>query len=254
MRRLGYIIIHFVELVRFFGFKNGFLLILKIVLSKKNDVIKVNVQNFKNSVAIRKADSDLEIFFQVFCDLQYDFTYFLNYNPKNIIDCGANVGYSALFFADKFPGAKIICVEPAASNFQQLEFNTRGYTDITLLHAGIWYKNGTVSIKKEDEWAASFEVQEINDASSSSLRGITIDQIAKENQFETIDILKIDIEGAEFELFSNNPHQWLSITKCIVIELHDFMKKGTSQVFFKEMAVYNWKTVIKGENIICFKD
>ena len=94
----------------------------------------------------------------------------------------------------------------------------------------------------------------IFEASTSFLRAITIDQIAKDYLFTTIDILKIDIEGSEFELFSNNPHPWLSITKCIVIELHDFMKKGTSQVFFKEMAFYNWKTVIKGENIICFKD
>ena len=68
-----------------------------------------------------------------------------------------------------------------------------------------------------------------------------------------IDILKIDIEGAEYNLFANNPHDWLNKTRCLIIELHDLLSPGTSQIFFKEMANYKWNTFIKGENIVSFR-
>jgi len=68
-----------------------------------------------------------------------------------------------------------------------------------------------------------------------------------------IDMLKIDIEGAEKYLFQNNPHEWLSKVKCLIIELHDNLQPGTSQAFFREMAKYDWFTFIKGENIFCLR-
>ena len=254
MRQLGYNVIYFVQLVRFFGFKEGVAIFFKIVTAGKNTTINIRSKKFSNPVQIRVSDSDLPIFYQVFGELQYDINFHLPYKPQYIIDAGSNVGYSCLYFASLFPAATIIGIEPQAQNYKQLQYNTAGNKNIKVMQAGIWHQPCSISIKDEGEWSASFEVQENGSGQNSTLRGITIDEIAADNKFDTIDILKIDIEGAEFNLFSHNPHTWLPKTRCLIIELHDNLRSGTSQVFFREMARYNWRTFIKGENIICFKE
>jgi FkbM family methyltransferase len=251
MRQLGYNVIYLVQLIRFFGFLEGVGIFFKIIISGKNTVISIHSKKFINPVQIRV--TDLPIFYQVFGELQYDINFYLRYKPLNIIDAGSNVGYSCLYFASIFPDATIIGIEPETRNFKQLKFNTANYKNIKCIQAGIWHQDAFISIKDENESSASFEVQENNNDQKSGLRGITIDSIATENNFDSIDILKIDIEGAEFNLFSSNPHTWLDKTRCVIIELHDLVQPGTSQVFFREMAKYNWNTFIKGENIISFK-
>ena len=141
---------------------------------------------------------------------------------------------------------------PQKDNFKQLEKNLANYSNIKKINAAVWFKPMKMLIKQEDDPGASFEVIE-SDKQDSELQGVTINDILEENNIEIIDILKIDIEGAEYDLFKNDPHPWLEKTRCLIIELHDLVKKGTSKVFFSAMSHYNWNTIIRGENIICFK-
>lgn len=250
MRKLGYNIIYLIQLIRYFGFADGASIFFKIIFAKTT--IRITSKKFRNEVEIRKMDSDLPIFYQVFAELQYDISYFLKYKPQTIIDCGANVGYASLYFKTLFPEAQIVAVEPQGNNFAQLNKNVSGYNNIKTINAAIWHRDAEISIKNEGQMSAGFEMQEATQG-GALLKGVTIDDIAAAEKFGTIDILKIDIEGSEFELFANNPHSWLSKTRCLIIELHDNLKPGISKLFFKEMSVYNWETYIKGENIICLK-
>jgi len=255
MRQIGYNIIALIQLVRFFGLIEGCLIFLKIIFTKKNGLIILNSKKFRNPVEIRKSDSDLPIFYQVFAELQYDIKYNLKFTPLNIIDCGANVGYSCLYFAESFPDATIIGIEPQKDNFKQLQKNVKKYSNITPINSAIWHYNTSLAIKDEEESSASFEVKEhtSHNEADLSLQSVTIKELMDKYNMPTIDILKIDIEGAEYNIFANDPHIWLDKTKCLIIELHDLLRPGTSQIFFKEMANYNWNTFIKGENIISFK-
>ena len=252
IRNIGYNVIYLIQLIRFFGLKEGLLSFLRIVTSSKNGVVKLNSAKFLNKIEIRRFASDLPIFYQVFGELQYDINFYLNYKPTRIIDAGYNVGFSCLYFASLFPDARIVGIEPEKRNFLQLKKNTSNYTNLKLYNAAIWYEPAILKIKDENDWSASFEVQksEVNDG---ELKAVTIPQIMAENNFDEVDIIKIDIEGAEFYLFGNDPHAWLSKTKCLIIELHDQLMPGTSKLFFGAMAAYDWETYIKGENIICFK-
>lgn len=251
MRKLGYNIIYLIQLIRYFGFTDGFGAFIKIVF--RSSFIKINSKKFNNSVYIRKKNSDIHIFYQVFAELQYDITFFTPFKPARMIDCGANVGYGTLYFNTVFPGVEVVSVEPETENYNMLCRNVANYKNVTPMHAAIWHKSAGMSIKNPAEFAAGFEVAESSDNSGFAIKGVTINEILKSRNWDYADIIKIDIEGAEFELFANNPHEWLAKTRCLVIELHDNLKPGVSQLFFKEMAHYNWITYIRGENIICFR-
>ena len=73
-------------------------------------------------------------------------------------------------------------------------------------------------------------------------------------QFELseIDILKIDIEGAEKEIFESGNLDWLSKIKILVIETHDITKPGCARAFFNALHGKFDKLYIQGENIVCF--
>jgi len=73
-------------------------------------------------------------FEKIFLDREYDLS-FLNLDPKVIIDGGSNVGYASVFFANRYPDARIISVEPEASNFRLLVKNTRSYPNVTRIRA-----------------------------------------------------------------------------------------------------------------------
>lgn len=253
MRKFGYNIIYFIELARFFGFKVAAGIMWKICSTSPRSVLNFDISKFKNVIQLRKGTSDLPIFYQVFCDLQYDLSWYLKFQPNNIIDAGANVGYGSLYFSYCYPKAKILAVEPESRNFQQLSLNVRSNPNIKPIHAGIWFEDGPLRIKNLQTEEASFEVEKVSNPAEAHFNGVTIDGLAAREGFETIDILKMDIEGAEYHLLNNNPEAWLDKTRCLIIELHDNLHPGTSQKFFQVMSKYNWFTVVMGENIICIK-
>ena len=76
---------------------------------------------------------------------------------------------------------------------------------------------------------------------------ITLDKIIKDYNLEKIDILKIDIEGAEREVFSNTS-SWIEKVDSIIIELHERMKTGCNRSFYCGSNGFDneWK---QGENV-----
>lgn len=253
MRNLGYSIIHFVQLARFFGFAEGAKIAFKIWLGGNKKAFSFSTKQFKNPVHIRRGASDLPIFYQVFCELQYDVDFFLGFLPITIIDAGANVGYASLYFTAKYPNARIVSVEAEKKNFSQLQTNVAGYTNITPIYGGVWHTSGWAKIKNEQEADASFEIVEAKEGEANSFQTYTVSDLMALGNFKTVDILKIDIEGAEYFLFKENPHSWLPYVRCLIIELHDQLQPGTSKLFFEAMSRYGWRTYAKGENIICIK-
>jgi Methyltransferase FkbM domain len=74
----------------------------------------------------------------------------------------------------------------------------------------------------------------------------------KERNWDTIDILKLDIEGAEKKVFESGYEQWLPKVKVLIVELHDRMRSGCSETVFKAVSQYSFSNEIRGENHIFF--
>ncbi len=249
--RLISILIRIGTYITRFGFVKG-LKIYFILKCSKKPIININLKKFSNPIKLRTNASDVAIFKQVFLEEEYEFS--LGFIPSTIIDAGANIGLSALFFTMKFPKTTIYSIEPELSNFKMLIENTKYYQNIfphqkalsTIdNHTLVIQDNGfgtsgfmTVPMAKNDEDIASIKV--------STISVMKVKQLYK---LDILDVVKIDIEGFEKELFSSNT-EWLKYTKCLIIELHDRMKKGCSQSVFKAINAYDFSFSMKGENLI----
>lgn len=113
---------------------------------------------------IRSGSTDLHVFQQIF--LYDDYLLDLNFKPEFIIDAGAYVGYSAIYFNQAYPLAKISSIEPSSDNFDTLEFNTSRIPQIRLYNAGLWNKPAFLKIQDRNTGNWGFQTLEVKEDES----------------------------------------------------------------------------------------
>lgn len=181
------------------------------------------------TVFVRPRTSDLYCINEVFLEKIYDLPYKLD--PSIIVDVGANIGSTSLYFINKYPRAKIYAIEPEHSNFQLLVRNCSGLDNIVCIQAGVWPEKTALLFADDRAEKCMMSLQPAGTA-EGAVTAITIPELMERFDIRTIDILKLDIEGSERELFSNGVEKWIDRIDTIAIELHDFLKPGCAQAFY----------------------
>lgn len=250
VRNFGLAVIRLVSLIRYFGLVSGLSIFWQLLSGKRKSEFIINDKNFKNKLYFRSQQSDPFIFEQVFVEQQYHFPEKFNSTVKWIIDAGANIGMASVYFANKYPGANIISIEPDAGNFALLQKNTSGYPQVTCLHAALWDKEEMLDIGNKTQLSAGYIVEPA--PGNNGIPGITLNRLLEKYNIEKLSIAKIDIEGSEREVFANDT-EWIGKTECIIVEIHDHLKAGASKSFFGTMANYDWETYVCGENIVSYR-
>jgi FkbM family methyltransferase len=120
----------------------------------------------------------------------------------------------------KYPSARVICIEPESNNFELLKQNTKTYPDIHFHQKGLWSKSTYLNIINPNQSNWAFITKETDDENNYDVHAISVKEIMNQHELDIIDLLKVDIEGSEIELFSKNADEWLGKTKLIIIELH----------------------------------
>ncbi len=136
-----------------------------------------------------------------------------------IIDCGANIGISAIYFKINYPDSDLVAFEPDPKVFSYLQKNTADWKDrgTTLVNKGVWKEEGELTFQSEG--ADSGKVVSEGQASENITR-IVVDRLSKYLD-RPVDFLKIDIEGAELEVMKEIESK-LPMVKNIFIEYHSF--------------------------------
>lgn len=213
-------------------------------------VVSLRIQNYLEPIHLRQKTTDRDVFTQIFVDKEYDF-FPSKLDPRIIIDGGANVGFSSLFFAHLYPKANIFAIEPEKSNFRMLVENTKNYERIFSIHAALWNRNCDLYINNRGVGEWGFRMSEEEDVKNDRIPGLTImDIIDKYAKSDHIDILKLDVEGSEKELFESNYEGWINKVDNIIIELHDRFKRGCSEAFFKVVKSNNFHIVKRNGDTI----
>lgn len=165
-----------------------------------------------------------------------------------ILDVGGNVGYATIYFKYYFPTSSIICIEPDRLNLNQISKNIKlnSFNDITLVEGALWKNRNRMELKSDyrQGTSASFYVVE---SDKGAIEGYGINDILALKNWDHIDLLKMDIEGAEKHLFEDEmiAAAILKITWVIAIEIHD--EKADRQKIYHSLSVNGFTYYTKGE-------
>jgi FkbM family methyltransferase len=248
-------------LIKKFGFKSAVMckrLPEKIVstlqdlgLSIRERQVSIYMKSYEQFIKLRYQSSDSKVFLQIFVEEEYSCLRGLS-NISFIIDAGANVGYSSVYLMNLFPKSRIVAVEPDANNISICEKNLMPYkTHVSILKSAIWSRKAGLVFSQEayrDGRGWAIRVEEASEGQEPDVNAIDIESILRESGCTSIDLLKMDIERSEIEVFSRNYKYWLDRTKNIVIELHD---SECESVFFNAMSDYDYRLQKSGELTVC---
>ena len=221
-----------------FGLFSGLFAFLQVeVLSFS----KVYLIGYRYPIFLRRGTTDVKTFHEIFLFAAYKVD--LD-EPKVIVDGGANIGLASVFFSKRYKEALIYAIEPDQSNFSTLCSNLANLPKVRCIHSALWHRDAFLRIKDINDDAWAFTVEECSKDESGSFAALSIASLMQQHAIERIDLLKLDIEGAERELFSQNVDHWIMRTKYIFIELHDWLKKDSSKSVFKTISQYNFSTSV----------
>lgn len=168
---------------------------------------------------IRTETGDINMFYEIFWSEMYTIPESVMPAPLNIVDLGANVGFTTIYFALKYPDAKIVSLEPSKMNFVVLQKNTAQHKNVVALNAAIWFESKEIQFL-EAPYAYNSKIAEGETGGSYSIAAYNVSDILQKENMETVDLLKIDIEGAEKDILQKNA-DWLYKVKNIIIEIHE---------------------------------
>lgn len=170
---------------------------------------------------------------------------------RTILDCGANIGVETLRFRLHHPHAEIFSVEADPDNFALLAANCRNSGRINALHGAVWSKDTQLYVHKSPD--SSPESSAVSKTTSEcSVPAYSIESLRMQRGWPNIDILKLDVEGAEHELFSGNT-DWLEKVNCLIFEVPDSEKPGTLQLIFEKLRNQRWNGMAIGENLVLLR-
>ena len=173
----------------------------------------VTLRNLAHPILVRPGTQDAHTIINNVIRKEYDQVEVVP-SPKWMIDAGAYIGDTSAYFLSRYPDLKTIALEPNPTAHKIAAQNLAPYGDRAfLLQKGLYISDG-IAFFSGDNTGASITAQGIE------IDCTTILSLLQQYSIPRLDILKMDIEGAEEAIFNSNPEIWLSRVKLLIIEIH----------------------------------
>ncbi len=218
----------------------------------KSSLFKIKIKNAEYPLFMRIGSSDREVLGQIFIEKEYESI--VASSPRVILDLGANVGYSSAHFLSRYPTASVVAIEPDPSNYALCCRNLEPYgSRARVVRGAAWPERSKLVLDRSNwrdgrEWTTQVRLAEEEAAPSESIDGYDMPTLIGLSGAAEIDLLKIDIEESELELFSRNTESWLPRIKNLCIELHG---AECEAIFFRALADYTYDLSRTGELTVC---
>jgi FkbM family methyltransferase len=220
-------------------------------LATRRRLVTLELKGFRGELRFRPGTSDKEVVEQVFLGDEFSWLGRLD-RVSTIVDCGANIGVTAFMLLNAFPNARLVALEPDAGNYEILRKNLEQFGERALaLNAAVWSHDTTLRVVRGEfldgrEW--TYQAKEDPDSSLDAVPAKSILTVLEDLGGDSIDLLKVDIEGGELALFARRPQSWLPRVKNISIELHG---DECTEAFFNAMSGYDFDLIRQGELTVC---
>jgi len=171
-----------------------------------------------------------------------------------VLDLGANVGFSSAYFLSVFPKAQVVAVEPDDRNLLVCKVNLSPYGDRAIVvHGAVWSKPCKLRLLRGKygdgrEWATQVHESIEGEGSPTEIEAWDVGRLIDLAGGGPVDLLKVDIEGAEMSVFGNSTGSWLHKVRNICIELHG---ADCQEVFFAALEDFDYELGHSGELTIC---
>lgn len=219
---------------------------------RQASTLKIKPRRAMYPLVARLGDSsDISVFQQIFQIDEYSCVRDIA-SPRLILDLGANVGYSSAYFLSCFPSATVVAVEPDPRNFELCRKNLAPYGDrVRVVLGAVWSRRCRLVLSQGAgdgrEWGT--QVRQIEtDADDATVEAWDVPSLLALTGEKQIDLLKIDIERSELEIFGPSSSSWLPRVRNICIELHG---EDCTEVFMKAMRDLEYDLGNSGELTVC---
>jgi FkbM family methyltransferase len=177
-------------------------------------------------LSFRPSSNDIYTFREILIERVYQELADRVRSADTIIDLGANIGLASMYLASRYPQARLFCLEPDAENYALLRKNTaylEAQNRCRTLQAAAWREHAAVALSAPiaghvNQYRA--EAASVARPGQQQITGMSMREILECSGFERVDLLKIDIEGAETELFQG-PTDWIERVQNLAIEFHE---------------------------------
>ena len=215
--------------------KIGFSSYLKYILAKQGAEIKVKI--LRKKIFVRKGTPDLSVAISCFTG-EFDIVKYLF--PKDysgiIVDAGGYIGTSAIALKQIYPKAKIIVIEPSQHNLAILKKNLDGLSNIRIVYGALIggsQKTITLNNRGTSEWGYTIVSKPLDNPNAKPLHKTPTFRLRDLlDKREKIGLLKLDIEGGEFDLLKKDMKTLREIP-VVFAELHDRIIRGCEEMYFK---------------------
>ena len=216
---------------------------------KRTKMITLQLEKQNCSIYLRSEQADIAVYREIFVDRQHAID--LSFAPRAIIDGGGNIGMAAVDFALRHPLARIITIEPEKANFEILRMNVRAFPNITPIRAALWKHETELALLDPGlgAWGFRTSADPSEMQRSPTVSALTVQSIMDNFKIDVIDILKLDIEGAEREVFETSS-VWINKVRVLIVELHEEFSAGCKHAF--ESATQDFDYEYRGGGkIVC---
>ena len=191
--------------------------------------VEVNVPDLPFPVTLRARTTDASTLRQILRENRFAGS--LPDSARFIIDAGANIGLATAYLATRYPSGRVVALEIEPGNVAMLRHNMRGYPNVSVVHAGLWSRTTRLAVQSPSgaEWAFQAAERHAADA-TEDVPGLTVSDVMVQFGATHVDILKVDIEGAEREVFGPTAEEWLDRVRLIAVELHDAFLPGCEAI------------------------
>lgn len=197
----------------------------------RNELAAIKPVGFNYPLYLRRSTSDIDNFLQIFFNDEYGF---VKNSPQTVLDLGGYIGLASSYLAHKYPEAKILLVEPDTDNYTLARLNCRQFPNVECLNVGAWSKSCDLTVADRSGGDVAIMFREIMDGEEvgTRVKAMSVSDLMSYANFNHVDLVKIDIEGSELQLFSDHRcKEWIRKSNLISCELHDRMVEGCSKAY-----------------------